>query len=82
MKVLVDQLTTLNVPMSNGGIVMTLLESIPSSFENLIMALGTRCKKGIILKSVTLRLLHEVSRTKEHNIAAMDNMALVAHHEN
>jgi hypothetical protein len=62
--------------------VMTILESLPSSFENLIVAMETKDIKELTLTYVTSRLMHKVTRKKEHQNVAMDNAALVAHHKN
>ena len=78
VKTLADQLEALDVTVMEGDIVMTLLESLPSSFENLIVAMETKDIKELTLTYVTSRLMHEVTR-KENQNAAMDNTALIAH---
>ena len=80
VKTLVDQLEALDVAVTEGDIVMTLLESLPSSFENLIVAMETKDIKELTLTYVTSRLMHEVTRKKENQNVAMDNTALIAHH--
>ena len=82
VKTLADQLEALDVPVTEGDIVMTILESLPSSFENLIVAMETKDIKELTLAYVTSRLMHEVTRKKEHQNAAVDNAALVAQHKN
>jgi hypothetical protein len=81
VKILADQLEALDMPVTEGDIVMTILESLPSSFENLIVAMETKDIKEVTLIYVTSRLMHEVTR-KEHQNVAMDNAALVAYHKN
>ena len=78
VKTLADQLEALDVPVTEGDITMTLLESLPSSFENLIVAMETRAMKDLTLEYVTSRLMHEVNRRKEHHQVAQDNTALLA----
>src|SRR5579875_1494527 len=77
VKTLADQLEALDVAVTEGDIVMTLLESLPSSYENLIVAMETKDIKDLTLEYVTSRLMHEVARKKEHQTVAMDNAALV-----
>jgi transposase InsO family protein len=52
--------------LTDGDIVMTLLESLPTSYEYLITALETRAMKDLNLEYVTARLMHEVSKRKEN----------------
>jgi hypothetical protein len=65
VKSLADQLTCLEVPMKDEDVVMTLLDSLPPSFEHLITALETRPMKELTLDFITARLMHEVSKRKE-----------------
>ena len=81
VKTLADQLDALDVPVTEGDIVMTLLESLPPSFENLIVAMETKDIKELTLAFVTSRLMHEVTRKKEQQAMATDNAAMVAHHK-
>ena len=80
VKILANQLEALDVAVTEGDIVMTLLESLPSSFENLIVAKETKDLKELTLTYVTSRLMHEVTRKKENQNVAMDNTVLIAHH--
>jgi hypothetical protein len=82
VKTLADQLEALDVAVTKGDIVMTILESLPSSFENLIVAMETKDIKELTLTYVTSRLMNEVTRKKGHQNVAVDNAALVAHHKN
>ena len=66
VKGLADQLVCLEAPLTDGDIVMTLLESLPTSYEYLITALETRAMKDLNLEYVTARLMHEVSKRKEN----------------
>ena len=65
IKSLADQLLVLEVPLRGDDVVMTLLDSLPSSFDYLIMALETRPFKELTMEFVTIRLVHEVSKRKE-----------------
>lgn len=53
MKILADELEALNVFVTEGDITITLLESLLSSFENLIVAIETRAMKDLILEYIT-----------------------------
>ena len=66
VKGLADQLACLEVPVTDGDIVMTLLESLPPSYEYLITALETRDMKELDMDFITARLVHEVSKRKEN----------------
>ena len=77
MKALADQLNCLEVPVKDEDIVMTLLESLPPSFENLITALETLRLKDLTMEFVTARLMHEVSKRKEKELHG-DDAALVS----
>ena len=65
VKALVDQLVCLEVPVRDEDIVMTLLESLPASFEYLITAMETMPMKELTMDYVTMRLMHEMSKRKE-----------------
>ena len=65
VKSLADQLMCLEVPLKDEDIVMTLLDSLPSSYEHLITALETRPMKELTLEFITARLMHEVAKRKE-----------------
>ena len=65
VKSLADQLTCLEMPMKDDDVVMTLLDSLPPSFEHLITALETRPRKELTLNFITVCLMHEVSKRKE-----------------
>ncbi len=65
VKALADQLACLEVPVRDEDIVMTLLESLPASYEYLITALETMPMKELTMEYVTARLMHEVSKRKE-----------------
>jgi transposase InsO family protein len=77
VKALADQLNGCDVSVTDGDIVMTLLESLPSSYEYLIVAMESRPITELTLDYVTSRLLHELSRRKE-NESREDGAALVA----
>ncbi len=65
VKALADQLACLEVLMRDEDVVMTLLESLPPSYEYLIIALETLPMKDLTMEFVTARLMHEVSKRKE-----------------
>lgn len=65
VKSLADQLTCLDVGVKDEDVVMTLLESLPPSYEHLITALETRPVKELTVEFITSRLMHEVSKRKE-----------------
>ena len=66
VKALADQFNGADVAIFDGDIVMTLLESLPPSYESLIVAMETRPIQELTLDYVTSRLLHELSRRKEN----------------
>lgn len=80
VKALGDQLSSLDVSVIDGDIVMTLLKSLPSSFKNLIVTLKTRPIKELTLILVVWRLLHKVSRRTEHIGVTKEDAVLVVHH--
>ncbi len=65
VKALVDQLACLEVPVRDEDVVMTLLESLPPSYEYLITTLETLPMQDLTMEFVTARLMHEVSKRKE-----------------
>src|SRR5579875_408018 len=77
IKALADQLACLEVPMRDDDIVMTLLDSLPPSFEHLITALETLKFADLTIEFVTGRLMHEVNKRKEKG-APSGEAALVA----
>jgi len=58
IKALTNQLVCLRVPMTNEDIVIILLESLPTSYEYLIM-------KELTIDYMTIRLMHEILKHKE-----------------
>ena len=74
---LVDQLNGANVAITDGDIVMTLLESLLASYEYLIIAMESRPIQEVTLNFVTSRLLHELSRRKENETRG-DSAGLLA----
>ena len=63
--------------MREEDIVMTLLESLPTSYEFLITALETMPTKELTMEYVTARLMHEMSKRKEKEPQG-DDAAMVA----
>ncbi len=51
--------------MKDEDIVMTLLESLPPSYEYLITALETLPMQAFTMEFVTARLMHEMSKRRE-----------------
>ena len=78
IKSLADQLTCLEVPMQDEDMVMTLLDSLPPSFEHLITALEMRPIKELTLDFITTHLMYEVSNRKEKEPQG-DNAAMLSH---
>ena len=77
MKALADQLNGAHLTISDGNIVMRLLESVPPLFEYLIVATELTPVCELTSDSVTLRLLHKLSRRKV-NESHGDSAALTA----
>lgn len=65
VKAFADQVACLEVPVKDEDIVMTLLESLPASYEYLITVLEMIPMKEFTMEYVTTRLMHEVSKWKE-----------------
>ncbi len=65
VKALADQLACLEVPVRDDDVVMTLLESLPPSYEYVITALETLPMQDLTMEFVTAQLMHEVSRRRE-----------------
>ena len=65
VKELADQLPSFVVPVREEDILLTLLESLPPSFENLIIALETLRLEDLTMAFVTARMIHEVTKRKE-----------------
>jgi len=63
--------------MMDGDIIMTILKRLPSSFENLIVAMETKNIKELIFSYITTWLMHAVIKKKEHQVLAMENAVLV-----
>ena len=79
VKALADELACLEAPVTEGDVVMTLLESLPPSYEFLITALERRATKELTMKFVTARLMHEVTKRKESE-SQEEGSALVLRH--
>jgi hypothetical protein len=65
VKILADQFACMEVSVRGEDIVMTLLESLPPSYEYLITALETKAREELTMDYVTARLMHKVSKRKE-----------------
>ena len=79
VKALADELACLETPVTEGDVVMTLLESLPPSYEFFITALETRATKDLTMEFVTARLMHEVTKRKESE-SQEEGSALVSRH--
>ena len=77
IKALADELACLEAPVMDGDVMMTLLQSLPPSFEFLIPALETRPIKELTMEFVTACLMHEVNKRKE-NESQGEGSALVS----
>ena len=75
VKSLADQLTCLEMAIKDEDVVMTLLDSLPISYERLITILQTRSMKELTLEFITTRLMHEV--TKKNEESQGDEVAMV-----
>ncbi len=64
VKVLVDQLHSMEVNILNENVYMVLLMSLPPSFNNLITSLESMSIKDVDLQFIVVRLFHEVSKRK------------------
>jgi len=64
VKVLVDQLHSMEVNIPNENVYMVLLMSLPPSFNNLITSLESMSIKDVDLQFIVVRLFHEVSKRK------------------
>ena len=78
IKALADQLACLDVPMKEEDIVMTLLDSLPPSFEHLITALETLTLADLKMEFVVSRLMHEVSKRKEKGAQSGESTLVAA----
>jgi len=79
VKSLADQLACLEVAVQPEDIVMTLLDSLPPSFENLITALETRPVKELTVEFITARLMHEATKRKEKEPQGEDTAMFLRH---
>ena len=77
VKALADELNGADVAINNGDIVVTLLESLPSSYEYLMIAMERSPIQELTLDYLTSRLLYELSRRKE-NESRGETSALLA----
>lgn len=64
VKALADQLACLEVLVRDEDIVISLLESLPTSFEYLITVMKTMPMRKLTTNYVTARLMHEISKYK------------------
>ena len=72
VKALADQLVRMEVIVRDGDTVMTLLESLPPSYEYLNTALETKVREEITMDYVTAQLIHKVSIRKEKDPRSED----------
>jgi transposase InsO family protein len=64
VKTMAEQLDAIGAPVKADDVVMTLLSSLPTSYDNLIVALESR-SDDLSLEFTTARLIHEEKRRKE-----------------
>ena len=67
-----DQFAYLEVSVKDEDIIMTLFESLPTSFEYLISALETMLMKKLAIDYVMARLMHKLSNRKENEPQGKD----------
>ena len=77
VKIFADWVNGADVAINDGDIVMTLLESLSSSYEYFIVAMESRPIQQLTLDYVTSRLLHELSRRKENESRGETSTLLV-----
>ncbi len=65
VKALADQLSSVEVNITNEDVYMVLLMNLPPSFYNLVTSLESMSKKYVNLQFIEARLLHEVSKRKK-----------------
>ena len=72
VKTLADEIMCLEVPVREQNIGMTLLESLPASYEYLITVLETMSIKDVIMGYGMARLMHEMSKRNEKDPQGKD----------
>lgn len=65
IKVPTDQFTCLEVPVKNNDIVLTLLESLPTSYAYLITTMETMSMKELTKNYMIAHLMYEMSKRKK-----------------
>jgi hypothetical protein len=65
VKVLADQLRSIEVEIEDEDVYMVLFMNLLLSFDNLVMSLESMSIKDVDLQFIIPRLLHEVSKRKE-----------------
>ncbi len=75
VKVLANQLCSIEVNIEDEDVYMVLLVSLPPSFDNLVTSLESMSTKDVDLQFIVARLLHEVSKRKESE--SKENVALL-----
>jgi hypothetical protein len=75
VKVLADQLCSIEVKIEYEDVYMTLLISLPSSFDNLVTNLKSNFPRDVGLQFIVTQLFDEVSKKKESE--SMKNVALL-----
>ncbi len=71
VKVLVNQLRSIEVNIEDEDVYMVLLMSLPSSFDNLVTSLESMSTKDVDFQFIVIRLFHEVSKRKESEVKIM-----------
>jgi hypothetical protein len=65
VKVLANQLRSIEVKIEDEDAYMVLLMSLPPSFDNLVTSLESMFTKDVDLQFIVVQLLHEFSKRKE-----------------
>ena len=65
VKTLADKLAAIGAPVQEDDFVVTLLSSLPETYDNLVTSLESRADK-LTIEFITARLLHEESRRTEY----------------
>jgi hypothetical protein len=74
VKVLADQLRSIEVKIEDEDVYMVFIMSLPPSFDNLVTSLESMSIKDVDLQFIVVRLLHDVSKRKESE--STENAAL------
>jgi len=82
VKALADQLRSMEVNITDEGVYMVLVMSLPPFFDNLVTSLEFVSTKDVDLQFIVARLLHEVSQTKECESSETTTLVNKSHKSN